>query len=162
MLAALGRWLDSVAAASAATIVERTLHGSAEALKEWLERLAEHMDDQASVAKEVRTVVRRRAAQAETDGGDNWYEGVATGALETRWRQATSEGGALFRLRNSLWTKRRVAREARDAALQSHRGGRHRCRRGDPHVCRVMRRGRHGRGPGGGRRGPRHVARGAA
>lgn len=115
----LGRWLDSVAAASAATIVERTLHGSAEALKEWLERLAEHMDDQASVAKEVRAVVRRRAAQAETDGGDGWYEGVATGALETRWRQATSEGGPLFRLRNSLWTKRRVAREARDAALNA-------------------------------------------
>ena len=115
----VGRWLDSVAAASAATIVERTLHGSAEALKEWLERLAEHMDDQASVAKEVRTVVRRRAAQAETDGGESWYEGVATGALDTRWRQATSEGGALFKLRNSLWTKRRIARETRDATLQS-------------------------------------------
>ena len=55
----------------------------------------------------------------------------ATGALETRWRQATSEGGALFRLRNSLWVKRRVAREARDAALQRDRGGRHRSRRGD-------------------------------
>lgn len=115
----LGRWLDSVAAASAATIVERTLHGSAEALKEWLERLAEHMDDQASVAKEVRTVVRRRAAQAEADGGETWYQGVATGALETRWRQATSEGGALFHLRNSLWVKRRVAREAREAALNA-------------------------------------------
>ncbi len=117
VVAGLGRWLDSVAAASAATIVERTLHGSAEALKEWLERLAEHMDDQASVAKEVRAVVRRRAAQAEAEGGDTWWEGVGTGALETRWRQATSEGGALFKLRNSLWTKRRVAREARDAAL---------------------------------------------
>jgi len=115
----LGRWLDSVAAASAATIVERTLHGSAEALKEWLERLAEHMDDQASVAKEVRAVVRRRAAQAESDGGETWYQGVATGALETRWRQATSEGGALFKLRNSLWVKRRVAREARDDALRA-------------------------------------------
>ena len=119
VVGSVGRWLDSVAAASAATIVERTLHGSAEALKEWLERLAEYMDDQSSVAKEVRTVVRRRAAQAEADGGDSWYEGVATGALETRWRQATSEGGALFRLSNSLWVKRRVAREARDAALHA-------------------------------------------
>ncbi len=63
--------------------------------------------------------MRRRAAQAEADGGDSWYEGVATGALETRWRQATSEGGALFRLSNSLWVKRRVAREARDAALHA-------------------------------------------
>ena len=115
----LGRWLDSVAAASASTIVERTLHGSAEALKEWLEQLAEAMDDQSSVAKEVRSVVRRRAAQAEADGGATWYQGVATGALETRWRQATSEGGALFRLRNSLWVKRRIARDARDAALHA-------------------------------------------
>lgn len=115
----LGRWLDSVAAASATTIVERTLHGSAEAIKEWLERIAELMDDQASVAKEVRAVVRRRAAQAEADGGDDWYKGIADGALETRWRQATSEGGALFRLRNTLWGKRRVAREGRDAALNT-------------------------------------------
>jgi hypothetical protein len=113
----LGRWLDSVAAASASTIVERTLHGSAEALKEWLERLAEHLDDQAAVAKEVRAVVRRRAARAEAEGGEDWYEGVATGALETRWRQATAEGGPLFRLSNSLWVKRRLAREARDATL---------------------------------------------
>ena len=113
----LGRWLDSVAASSAQTIVERTLHGAAESLKEWLERLAELMDDQASIARDVRSVVRRCAAQAETQGGDTWYVGIATGSLETRWRQATSEGGALFKLRNSPWTKRRVAREARDAAL---------------------------------------------
>ena len=75
------------------------------------------MDDQASIARDVRSVVRKCAAQAETQGGDRWYVGIATGSLETRWRQATAEGGALFRLRNSPWTKRRVAREARDAAL---------------------------------------------
>jgi len=113
----LGRWLDSVAAASATTIVERTMHGSAEALKEWLERLAELMDDQAADAKEIRTLVRRRAAQAETVGGSTWYAGIADGSLHSRWRQGTAEGGALFRLRAGVWAKRRVARDERDAAL---------------------------------------------
>ncbi|WP_062208594.1 GTPase domain-containing protein [Demequina oxidasica] len=113
----LGRWLDSVAAASAATIVERTLHGATESVKEWLETLAEAMDDQASVAKDVRSEVRRCAAQAEAEGGTDWYREIPTGAVSSRWEQSTAEGGALFRLRNSLWTKRRTAREAREKAL---------------------------------------------
>lgn len=113
----LGRWLDSVAAASAATIVERTLHGSAEALKEWLERLAELMDDQAAAAKEIRSVVRRRAAQAEAAGGPDWHASIASGPLESRWRRATTEGGALFRLRSGVWAKRRIAKEERGDAL---------------------------------------------
>ncbi|WP_430867337.1 GTPase [Demequina aurantiaca] len=113
----LGRWLDSVAAASAATIVERTLHGATESVKEWLEALAEAMDDQAAAAKDVRSEVRRCAAQAEADGGTDWYLQIPTGAVSSRWEQATAEGGALFRLRNSMWTKRRTAREARETAL---------------------------------------------
>lgn len=113
----LGRWLESVAAASAGTIVERTLHGATESIKEWLETLAEAMDDQASAAKEVRAEVRRCAAQAEAEGGADWYREIPTGAVSSRWEQTTAEGGALFRLRNSLWTKRRTAREAREEAL---------------------------------------------
>lgn len=62
-------------------------------------------------------MVRRRAAQAETVGGSAWYTGIAEGSLHSRWRQSTQEGGALFHLRASVWAKRRVARDARDAAL---------------------------------------------
>lgn len=113
----LGRWLDTVAAASANTIVERTLHGGISAMKEWLEQLASHMDDQAAAAKEVRSEVRRCAAQAEVEGGDDWYLAIGAGPVDARWLQATAEGGPLFRLSDSVWVKRRNAREARDAAL---------------------------------------------
>ncbi|MDE0573536.1 dynamin family protein [Demequina sp. B12] len=115
----LGRWLESVAAASAGTIVERTMHGATESLKEWLETLAERMDDQVSAAKEVRAEVRRCAAHAEAKGGDTWYEEISTGVLAARWEAACSEGGPLFKLRHSMWTKRRSAREQRDDVLHA-------------------------------------------
>jgi len=117
VLGGLGRWLDTVAAASASTIVERTLHGGIETMKEWLEDLANYMDDQAAAAKDVRAEVRRCAAQAEMLGGEQWYTEIGHGPVEARWRQSTAEGGALFRLSNSLWVKRRSAREARDAQI---------------------------------------------
>ena len=117
MVGSLGRWLDTVAAASADTIVERTLHGGIESLKEWLERLAEHMDDQAAAAKEVRAEVRRCAARAEVGDGDDWHLAIGKGPVESRWRQATAERGPLFRVSNSVWVKRRSAREARDATF---------------------------------------------
>ncbi|MFV0633130.1 hypothetical protein [Demequina sp.] len=117
----LGRWLDSVAAASASTIVERTMHGATESLKEWLEALAERMDDQAAAAKEVRAEVRRCAAQAEHMGGEQWYTEIATGTLGARWRAARADGGPLNKLRHSAWGKRRSAREQRDAVFAEMR-----------------------------------------
>ena len=57
-------------------------------------------------------------APVENEGGDRWWETIPTGALTTRWQQATSDGGALFRLRNSLWIKRRHLREDRDMVLR--------------------------------------------
>jgi energy-coupling factor transporter ATP-binding protein EcfA2 len=113
----LGRWLDTVAAASAATIVERTLHGAIEALKDWLETLAERMDAQAASAKQVRAEVRKRAALAETAGGADWYKSIPTGSLTSRWEQATREGGELYKIRNTAWAKRRVQSEAREKLL---------------------------------------------
>ena len=113
----LGRWLDTVAAASANTIVERTLHGGIAAMKEWLEQVAEHMDDQAAAAKDVRSEVRRCAARAEVEGGDDWYLAIGAGPVEARWAHASAERGPLFRLSNSCWVKRRSSRELRDAAL---------------------------------------------
>lgn len=121
VVGSLARWLESVAAASAESIVERTLHGAAESLKEWLERLAEIMDDQSAAAKDVRAEVRRCAAQAEARGGDEWYLGVPTSSLQARWQRAASEGGPLFRLRRSMWTKRRLAREEREEVLDAVR-----------------------------------------
>jgi len=117
----LGRWLDGVAAASAETIVERTMHGATETLKEWLETLAERMDDQSAAAKEVRAEVRRCAAQAEQAGGDAWYEEISTGSLRARWEAARGEGGPLHKLRHSAWSRRRSAREQRDAVLNELR-----------------------------------------
>lgn len=113
----LGRWLDTVAAASASTIVERTLHGGIESMKEWLEELATFMDDQAAAAKEVRASVRRAAARAENAEGAEWFRTIGAGPVGARWMQATTDRGPLFRLSNSLWVKRRSARERRDAAL---------------------------------------------
>ncbi len=112
----LGRWLDSVASSSAAAIVERTLFGAAESLKEWLERLAEYMDEQSWAAKDVRAVVRRCAADA-LNADDEWHASIPSGAASTHWETATADGGALFKLRNTPWGKRRVAREARDEIL---------------------------------------------
>lgn len=113
----LGRWLDTVAAASVDTIVERTLHGGVESLKEWLEQLAEHVDDQAGAAKDVRAEVRRCAAQAEMGDGEDWHLTLGKGPVESRWLQATAERGSLFRVSNKWWVKRRSAREERDATL---------------------------------------------
>lgn len=113
----LGRWLDGVAAASASTIVERTMHGATESLKEWLETLAERMDAQSAAAKQIRADVRKCAAAADSWGGPTWYKAIPTGSLTARWESMTAEGGELFKIRNSMWTKRRVLREARDRAL---------------------------------------------
>ncbi len=118
VLGGLGRWLESVAAASAGTIVERTLHGSSESLKEWLEVLAERMDAQSAAAKQIRSEVRKCAARAEAWGGAEWYKKIATGSLVSRWEQITSEGGELFKIRNSLWSKRPAARDARFEVLR--------------------------------------------
>lgn len=117
VVGSLGRWLDTVAVASVDTIVERTLHGGIESLKEWLEQLAVHMDDQAAAAKEVRAEVRRCAAKAEVGDGEDWHLTIGKGPVESRWRQATAERGPLFRVSNNWWVKRRSAREARDATL---------------------------------------------
>lgn len=113
----LKKWLDSVAAASAATIIERTLSGAFEALKEWLERLAELMDERATVVKEVRGAVRRAAAQAEQEGGEYWFRDIAVGPVATQWARAAGPGGPLFKIRSSSWAKRAGARASRDAAL---------------------------------------------
>jgi len=113
----LGRWLDGVAAVSAATIVERTMHGATESVKEWIETLAERMDDQAAAAKTIRAEVRRSAAKAESQGGHDWYRAIPTGSLSGRWEQITAEGGPLHRLRNTLWARRRSAREPREEVL---------------------------------------------
>jgi hypothetical protein len=121
VIGSLGRWLDSVATSSADTIIERTLHGSTESLKEWLEELAECMDDQAAAAKDVRAEVRRCAAQAEVEGGDDWFRPIADGPVRARWSTATAEGGPLFRLSQNLWVRRRSAREERDAVLREIR-----------------------------------------
>lgn len=118
VLGGLGRWLEGVAAASATAIVERTMYGATETLKEWLEALAERMDDQAAAAKEVRSEVRRCAARAEQAGGDKWYEDIPTGSLEARWATAVAAGGSLHKIRHSLWAKRRIAREQRDDTLR--------------------------------------------
>lgn len=113
----LGRWLDGVAAASAETIVERTTHGATESIKEWIETLAERMDDQAAAAKLIRAEVRRCAAKAESRGGTTWYREIPTGSLTGRWEQLTAEGGELHRLRHTLWARRRSARQAREQVL---------------------------------------------
>lgn len=117
VVGSLGRWLDTVASASAGTIVERTLHGSIESVKDWLEELALFMDEQAAAAKDLRALVRRKAARVEVTTPDDWYREIGAGAVQSRWAHEGSHGGALFQLAPSLVNRRRSARERRDAAL---------------------------------------------
>lgn len=117
----IGRWLDQVAEQNAATVVERTLHGATEALKEWLEKLAEAMDDRAAALKAARAAVRRAAAHAEQDAGDFWYRDVGAGPLGARWAKAAAPGGPLFKVRANAWSMRRAAREQRARVLEQLR-----------------------------------------
>ncbi len=117
----LGRWLDGVASANATSIIERTMEGATEALKEWLEKLAGLMDTQAEAVKQARGDVRRAAARAEQEGGEYWFREIAAGPVSTRWAQTAGSGGPLFKIRGSAWAKRRTAREDRDKALDEIR-----------------------------------------
>ncbi len=113
----LRRWLFSVAATSSHTIIERTLGGAFEALKEWLERLAELMDERAVSIKAARGAIRKAAAHSEQEGGEFWFTEIALGPVSTLWTKAATAGGPLFRIRSSSWAKRKAAREQRDATL---------------------------------------------
>jgi GTPase SAR1 family protein len=117
VISGLKRWLDSVAAAGASAVIERTLVGASEAVKKWLEELAELMDERAAEVKEARGAVRRAAAQAEQEGADLWYRDIAVGPTGILWSTAAGPGGALFRVRGTTWAKRRSARTDRDVAL---------------------------------------------
>ncbi len=117
----LGRWLDSVGESHAHELVERTMEGSVQTLKEWLERLAMLMDDQAASIKRVRADVRRAAARTAQDAGEFWFREIAEGAIATRWTQAVKEGAPFHKVRVSAWTKRRGAREERDSILEDIR-----------------------------------------
>ncbi len=112
----LRRWLDTVAAKSATTIIERTMQGATQALKEWLEKLAELMDDQAAAVKRARGEVRKAAARAEQDGGEYWFREIAVGPLAALWSRAGDVGGPLHRIRGGGLGKRKAAVD-RDAAL---------------------------------------------
>ena len=118
----LRRWLDTVAAKSATTIVERTMLGATQALKEWLEQLAEFMDNQAAAVKQARGEVRRAAARAEQEGGEFWFREIAVGPIAALWSRGADPGGPLFRIRSSSWTKRKGAMAARELALGEIRG----------------------------------------
>lgn len=113
----LRRWLDTVAATTARTIIQRTLSGAFEAVKEWLERLAEVMDERAFAVKDARAAVRRAAAQVEQEAGDYWFREIAVGPVATLWARAAGPSGPLFKIRSSAWAKRSGARGARQKAL---------------------------------------------
>jgi hypothetical protein len=113
----LRRWLDTVAAKSATTIIERTMQGASQALKEWLEQLAEFMDNQAAAVKLARGEVRRAAARAEQEGGEFWFREIAVGPIAALWSRGADPGGPLFRIRSSAWTQRKAAPVAREQAL---------------------------------------------
>jgi GTPase SAR1 family protein len=118
----LRRWLDTVAAKSATTIVERTMLGATQALKEWLEQLAEFMDDQAAAVKVARGEVRRAAARAEQEGGEFWFREIAVGPIASLWARGADPGGPLFRIRSKSWNKRKSETASRELALAEIRG----------------------------------------
>ncbi len=117
----IARWLESIASASAATIVERTMHGAHESLKEWLETLAERIDDQGALARDMRGEVRRVAASMTRRTDESWIAKIPTGVLIAGWDRASTAPGPLSRLSASLWSRRRSAREKREAVLEELR-----------------------------------------
>ncbi len=117
----LRRWLDTVAAKSATTIIERTMQGASQALKEWLEQLAEFMDNQAAAVKQARGEVRRAAARAEQDGGEFWFREIAVGPIAALWARGADPGGPLYRISSNPLTKKRAAVVSRDQALAEMR-----------------------------------------
>lgn len=113
----INRWLGSIAKASATTVIERTLGGSFEAVKEWLEQLAELMDERAVAVKKARATIRKATAHVEQEGGDFWYSDITVGLVSTLWGKAAGTGGPLFRIRSSSWAKRKTVVDPRKDAL---------------------------------------------
>jgi len=113
----INRWLASIAKASATTVVERTLGGAFEAVKEWLEQLAELMDERAVVVKDTRAAIRKAAAHVEQEGGDYWFSEIAAGPVTTLWGTAAGPKGPLFRIHGSSRGKRKPVQDQRMAAL---------------------------------------------
>ena len=114
-------WLHTIAPTAAKVVVERTLHGAVQALKEWLEELSDLVEEQADDVKRVRAEVRRSVARSEHAAGEQWYRDIVDGPVSTAWVRATQQGGPLFKIRTGMWAKRRGAREERDAALEGIR-----------------------------------------
>lgn len=121
-VAPVKRWLAMLAGPDRArSVISRTLRGSLQALRPWVDELAEAVQAQAEAAGRVRAellvVVESPAASARSRvlAGE-----VATGSVRSRWAQLTAHGAALGSLvgRRGVRGGARVGR-ARATALRS-------------------------------------------
>ncbi|MDM7832608.1 dynamin family protein [Cellulomonas edaphi] len=118
-VAPVNRWLNMLAGPDRArTVIGRTLRGSLTALRDWVEELAEAVQEQADAAAAITVAVdealvtpARAAADAVRIGA------VADGPVRARWAELSAEGGPLDGVVGSSGKVRGSARAGRARAL---------------------------------------------
>jgi len=114
VIAPISRWLTMLAGPDRArAVVARTLRGSLQALRPWVDELADAVQSQADAAGEIGASLDaavtgpRKLARAHVLSGV-----VADGAVRARWTQLTAAGGALDGVVSSSGAPRGSARKA--------------------------------------------------
>ncbi len=121
VVAPIKRWLTMLAGPDRArTVVARTLRGALDALRPWVDELADAVQDQTDAASaiaarldEAVVLPRSRAAEHVVAGA------VADGAVRARWAELTASGGPLAGVVRPSGRARGTSRtaRAREAAL---------------------------------------------
>ena len=115
VVAPIRRWLTMLAGPDRArTVVARTLRGALDALRPWVDELADAVQEQADAASVIgarldeATVAPRRRAQEHVGAGS-----VADGAVRARWAELTASGAPLARVVRPSGRVRGSSRSAR-------------------------------------------------
>lgn len=117
-VAPISRWMSTLAGPDRArTVVARTLHGALEALRGWVDELAEAVQDQADAAQEIDVAITAALAPVRAAAVDQVRSGrVADGGVRARWLELTARGGALARTVSGRGAVRGSARDGRSRA----------------------------------------------
>ncbi|MCG2797235.1 MAG: 50S ribosome-binding GTPase [Cellulomonas sp.] len=117
-VAPITRWMSTLAGPDRArTVVARTLHGALEALRGWVDELAEAVQDQADAAQEIDVAITAALTPVRVAAVDQVRAGrVADGGVRARWLELTARGGALARPVSGRGAVRGSARDGRSRA----------------------------------------------
>lgn len=114
VVAPIRRWLAMLAGPDRArTVIARTLRGSLQALRAWVDELAEAVQRQADAAGAIGAVLDAAVAGPREQARAHALSGVvADGAVRARWAQLTAVGGPLAGVVSSSGAPRGPARRA--------------------------------------------------